>query len=288
MVALLLWQGMRILQFLIFLYYKFRFPVYQLCQKNVIDIQIQKLLLPYEEYLVKHGFEYQYAVQYGSMIVGSDLVIYKLYYYYNKEEGIHAFLETTPYKGSLQPVKLSYDTIYESKNICSTENGMAHFIPAVPKEIYLFDHYLASWTSVLEEHLKDRRIDGEEIVKQPLDKEGWLAYMTYIEHIYMDTNIKQNVAIRTTEGYRYKASFALWKFAKKSTNGYKKFSKILKQKIDTMSSDKDDTNGASQTEGLLMQMEQVYKSRGKGQNKRWFFLSIIAFSVLFSIGIFSA
>ena len=286
-VALLLWQGMRILQFIIFLYYKFRFPVYKLCQKDDIDVQVQKLLVPYEEHLLKYGFEYQYTVQYKSMIVGSDLLIYKLYYY-NEEQGIHAFLETMPYKGSLEPIKLSYETIYENKKICSTENGMAHFIPAIPKEIYLFDHYLASWSSVLEEHLKDRIIDGEKILKQPFNQEGWLAYLTYCEHIYMDANIEQNIAIKTTEGYRYKASFALWKFAKKSTNGYKKFSNILKQKIDTMPSAKDDTNVSSQTEGLLMQMQQVYKSRGKSQNKkRWFFLSIIAFSVLFLLVGFS-
>ena len=285
-VGLLLWQGMTLLQFLMFLYYKFRLPEYHVCQKDEIDTQVLKLIISYEKHLLEQGFTYKYAVHYKSMVVGSDLLIYKLYYYH-EVDGIHAFLETTPYKGSLEPIKLSYDTIYESKKICSTENGMAHFIPIVPDDVYFFDHYLSSWDSVFEAHLKDRIIDGEKIVKQPFDLDGWLAYLKYSEHIYMDANIKNNVAKRTKEGYRYKASFALWKFAKYSTQGYRKFSTILKNKVHTVTPN-DDTTMLSQTEGLVMQMEQVDKARGENSSKkRWFFISMLAFVVLFSIFGFS-
>jgi len=284
--GLLLWQGMRLLQFLMFLYYKFQVPEYHLCQKDEIDMQVLKLFEPYEKHLLSQGFEYKYVLNHKSMIVGSDIVIYKLYYY-NEVEGIHAFLETTPYKGSLEPVKLSYDTIYKSKKICTTENGMAHFIPVVPDDIYFFDHYLASWGSVLEAHIKDRVIDGEKIEKQCFDKEGWLAYLIYLEHMYIDAMIEKNIAIRTENGYKYKASFALWQFAKKSMKGYRKFSQILKNKA-MLSESVEASTKEAQTEGLLMQMEQVHKARGDKQSKkRWFFLSLFAFVVLFSIFGFS-
>jgi len=279
-VGLLLWQGMTLLQFLMFLYYKFRFPEYQLCQKDEIDAQVQKILLPYETHLLENHFEFKYIVKYKSMIVGSDLVVYKMYYY-NPTEGIHAILETTPYKGSLQPVKLSYDTIYESKRVATTENGMKHFIPVIPKEVYFFDHYLPLWENIFKAHLKDRIIDDEKIIRQPFDREGWLAYMQYSEHLYTYANVQYGIAIKTEEGYRYRASVALWNFAKETTRGYKKFSKILKMGTTETSTQ---NSIQSQTQGLISQMEQIDKRVGKSSSKmRLFILSIIAFVALFSL-----
>ncbi len=283
-VGLILWQGMTLLQFLIFLYYKFRFPDYHLSAKSDIDEEVQKILLPYEKHLLANDFVFKYAVKHKSMIVGSDLTIYKLYYY-NPTEGIHAFLETTPYRGSLQPVKLAYDTIYESKKICTTENGMEHFLPTVPKEIYFFDHYLPLWEDIFNAHLNDRRVDNEKIIKEPFDKEGWLAYLNYTEHLYADANVAYGVATKTEEGYRYRFSFALWKYAKKTLKGYRKFSKILKTNA-TLTTTENSTE--SQTQGLMAQMEQVDKQRGKGSSKiKWFVFSLLTFIALFSLFGFS-
>jgi len=36
--GLLLWQGVRLFQFLMFLYYKFQVPEYHLCKKDEIDM----------------------------------------------------------------------------------------------------------------------------------------------------------------------------------------------------------------------------------------------------------
>jgi len=284
--ALLLWQGKRILQFLMFLYYKFQVPEYHFSHKDEIDIQVLRLFEPYEKYLLSQGFEYKYALKHKSMIVGSDIVICRLYYCH-EAQGIHAFLETTPYKGSLDPVRLSFDTIYKSKKICTTENGVAHFTPVIPKDIYFYDHYLASWENVLETHIEDRAIDGEKVERQCLDREGLLAYISYSEKMYIDAMVEKNIAIRIKNGYRYRASFALWKFSKKSLEGYHRFSKILKNKAEGPESIEVSTREA-QTEGLLMQMEQVHKSRGSNQvKKRWFLISLFAFVVLFSIFGFS-
>lgn len=276
LVGLLLWQGMVLLQFFIFLYYEFRLPEFHLCEKEKIDEQVQKMITPYEKHLFEKGFVFKYAVEHESMIVGSDLIIHRLYYY-NEAEGIHATLETTPYKGSLQSIKLSYETIYESGNICVTENGVKHYVPVVPKEVYFFDHYLDAWKNVYVQHLKDRVIDGEVITRQAFDDEGWLAYMDYMENLFRAVNIENGLAKMTPKGYRYRASLGLWKLSKEMQKGYRRFSKILRDG----ENNQEDKEG--KTQGLLTQMDQVDKTRGDNSSKkRWFAISVIAFVVLFS------
>ena len=283
-VGLLLWQGMTLLQFFIFLYYKFAFPEYDLSAKSDIDEEVQKILLPYEKHLLANDFVFKYAVKHKSMIEGSDLTIYILYYY-NPTEGIHAFLETTPYRGSLQPVKLSYDTIYESKNVCTTENGMEHFLPAVPNEVYFFDHYLPLWEDIFNAHLNDRRVDGEKIIKEAFDEEGLVAYLNYMEHLHVDTNEQVGTVKRIEGGYRYRASLALWRYAKKTLKGYRKFSEILKAEATLTSTE---SSRESQIQGLMTQMEQLSKKRANGSSKeKWFVFSLLAFVALFSLFGFS-
>ena len=280
-IGLLLWQGITLLQFFVFLYYKFRLPQYHLLQRDDIEEEIWKIIAPYEKDLFEKGFVYKYALTFKSMVVGSELMIHK-FYYYNKEQGVHAFLETMPYKGSLQSVKIAFDTIYESKKICTTENGMEHFSTAIPNEVYFFDHYLASWEEVYGRHLQDREVENETILKQAFTQEGWLDYLSYSEGIYLDAFVKAGTAKRTEEGYRYIPSLALWKFTKKSVQGYRKFSKILKEKSQKIESDTLSKN--HHIEGLLTQMNQEEKARGESSNKKmWFAGSAIAFVLLFGL-----
>jgi len=230
LVGLLLWQGMTLLQFILFLYYKFRLPEFRLCDKEEIDMRVQKIISSHESYLLGKGFVFKYAVMHESMVVGSALMIHR-FYYYHEAEGAHAMLETTPYKGALQSVRISYETVYESGHICVTENGMLHHLPVAPEEIYFFDHYLADWKEIYAMHLQDRIIASETITKQPFDAEGWLAYMEYMEDLIVKATTKRGLTKITPEGYEYRVSIPLWRFAKTMQRGYRKFAKILREII---------------------------------------------------------
>ncbi|HIP45790.1 MAG TPA: hypothetical protein EYG93_10805 [Sulfurospirillum arcachonense] len=256
-VAILLWNGLTILQFFTFLYYKFRYSNFVVMDRNELDKNTQEIINPLEDFLISKGFEYQTMMVHESMIIGNAQK-YHIAYYYNPVNHVHAFVRTLPFRGALESATITYETIYESKNICTSLNGEEHNIATEPEYVYLFDHYLSSLDEVYKSHLNDRNIENEIISKEVFSSMGIVDYKTYDEHCYIEAWEKTGILKMTEYGYRFTLSWALWKFSKENIKGYKKFSKVLNG--EKTEQKKDDTQ--SQTNGILTQLKEMGKPRG--------------------------
>lgn len=281
-VAMLLWHSPTILQFLTFLYYKFRYSNFVVMDKNELDKNTQEIINPLKNFLASKGFVYQTMMIHDSMIIGNAQK-YHIVYYYNPTNHVHAFVRTLPFRGALEAATITYETIYESKNVCTSLNGEKHHIATAPDYVYLFDHYLSSLEEVYKSHLNDRNIENEIISKEVFSSTGIVDYKTYDEHSYIEAWEKTGILKMTEYGYRFTVSWALWKFSKESIKGYRKFSKMLNsEKIEQT---KDDTQ--SQTNGILTQLKEMDKPRGDSNKMMWFIGSMVAFVFLFGLFGFS-
>ncbi len=276
-VIVLLFYGHQILQFLMLLYFKFKFYESKPILAKDIAPSVLEIVAPYERFLFAKGFVRKMIIEHDDMIVGRELVYYK-FYYYQPQEGVHAFVETQPFTGALERVKLTYESLYESKHICVTVNAAKHHFPALPDEVYLFDHYLSSQEEVYQSHLKDREIEAEKLLKEPFDQEGLLAYDAYMQRAYVESFVKAGIVKYTTYGYRFIASFKVWNYAKDMIDGYKKAKKILKEKLEESKE-----NDESHIQGLLHQLDAMEKPKGESNRVLWLIGSMLAFTFLFGL-----
>jgi len=231
-----------------------------------------------EDFLLSEGFVYQHMMMHDSVMIGNTQK-YHIVYYHNPINNIHAFIKTQPFRGALEAAKISYETIYESKKVCTTINGEKHYIPVAPEYVYLFDHYLFSFSEIYTAHLNDRNIENQIVSKETFSSSGIMDYKIYEEHSYIDAWKQIGIVKTTNYGYRFAVSWALWKFSAKSISGQKKFSKVLKaEKVEQTSHD-----SQSQTNGILSQLKDMEKPRGESNKMLWFSISLIAFVFLFGL-----
>ena len=223
-ILLLLWQAQNILQFVMLLIYEFKKPKLSFISKDAIDSEILEIVKPYDEYLRENGFEFKSVLEKESDIVGSDLLAY-IFYYYNPQQNIHAFVNTTPYKGALEPVRLVYETIFESEKIAISENGNMHTLPSKPKQIYIFDHYLSSWRDSLAMHLQDRQIEGEKVAKGYFKEDNLKTFISYIDDIFTQQAINDGLVKKSKNGFKFKANLQTLKFANNMVKNMRKFAK---------------------------------------------------------------
>ncbi len=283
-IVLILWNGAVLMQFLTLLYYKFRIPTYTSIDRQEVGEEIESIIKPLEDFLLSKGFVYQSMLLHDGWLLGGDQNYYKLYYY-EKEKGIHAYIETHPYKGALQSAKISYETIYESKRECITVDGSDYGYPAIPDDTYLFDHYLGNDESVYEAHLKDREIQGEVLSKRVFTPEEFKHHIEAIEALYGKTYKEEGYIRSTSYGYRFTPSVKLWSFSKKMVKKFKRYRKVLMQSAyeenHQRKVDEENHKSKSEINSLLMQLNSMDKPRGESNKMVWFVGSMIAFAILF-------
>ena len=275
-VIFIILYGMPIIQFVTFLYYKFKYTEYERVSRESLDEGTIDTLKPLEDFLLSKGFEYKDMLQYESNIVGNNQKQYSAYYYHN-ENNVHAFVTTQSYRGALEPVAITYKTVYENGESVETVNGLKHFIQVSPASVSLYDHYLLDNEAIYLAHLNDRKENNLPITS-----------VSYTQDAIVETRQKNEISyIKSWEdaglmkvdeiGYRFRFSWATWKFSIAATKGYKKFSKYLKNHV----SEDTEYDKKSQHRALLMQLKEMEKPRGDSNKILWFGISVIAFVVLF-------
>lgn len=289
-IVLIFWNGTVLIQFLTLLYYKFRIPTYTSMDRKEIGEEIESIIKPLEDFLLSKGFIYQSMLLHNGWFLGGDENYHKLYYY-DKDRGIHAYIETQPYRGALQSAKISYGTMYESKKASMTIDGLDYGYPVIPEDIYLFDHYLGDNEKMYEAHLKDREIKGEVISYNAFKAEDLQYEHEKTEAIYIDKYEKEGYIRLTSYGYRFIPSFKLWIFSQKMVKKYKQYRKVLmqsaseeyhKEKVNEQCENKKSDNKKSEINSLLMQIDSISKPRGESNKMVWFVGSIIVFAILFA------
>ncbi len=266
--------------------HRYQKPVVSIIKKEQIDEQILESMKPFEKLLHSFGFVYQSSLKATNMQVGLDLD-HHMHYYYNPQNSVHAFINTEPNKGNLQSVLVDFTTFYESHNICITYDCFEYNFASNLKGFYIFDHYHGSFEKSYQSHLKDREIEKETIIQQCLSPKGCKDYANYaVEKIfegYVDANIMRPIS---DNKYRFKFGVALFSFVSSFLKGYEKGFKALKLAKSSISENEATSREISEKQTLIRELETEPK-KPKGENKiKWFFISLIAFGVLFfAIGI---
>ena len=276
-IAFLFLYGMALFQFLTLLYYSFEKSDFKRIEKQSVDDATLEILKPLEDFLCSKKFRYIAMVEHESSIVGNAQK-YHIAYYYNDTNGVHAFVKTQPFLGAQEPATIVYKTFFTNGRRVETVNGMKHFIPSSPKHVALYDYYLAEDEAIYLAHLKDVKKELDSVKMEPIPVEKLVAYKTQDEKEYIksweDTGI-----IKTNEnGYRFRISWAMWKFAMQSVKGQKKYANIVKNKKKDMSLSKN-----RETHAILTQLDELDKARGKSNKKLWFIVSMLFFILVLTL-----
>jgi len=278
-VAVLWYVGIPLMQFLTLLYFKFRTPEVSRFNRDEVPSDILEQISAYEQVLFGKGFVRGSVLMHDGPMVGSSHRYY-IFYYHQPQTGVHAFLETQPYAGALQPVRVMFESIYEDGRIVVTENGMKHFLLATPKEVSMYDHYLPHWEDVYQKHLDDQEEVEGVLSYSMFDDEGAEAYLNYLNQAYTEAYIANGIASKTTYGLRVRASVPAWKVSQQMVQGQKRFKKVLK----TATSSKDVlSDKSSRIQAIVTQMENIGKKRGESNPMLWFSGSVIAFVLLYGL-----
>ena len=259
-------------------------PDFNVVEREDVDESIEEIIKPHDEFLLSKGFVYQSALMYDNPQYGLELDHY-LFYYYNYQNGVHAFINTMPEKGSLEGANITYDTFYESGNICMSTDGFKYYIAVLWEGVYSFDHYYGSFEDTYNSHLKDREMENESIVKIAFSKEGLKEFEESESQRTIEAYYKAGLIKYTKNGYRFKPSLALWKYVKKFIRGYDKFAKILKEKKTPAqySESNEKSHQLSQKQALATQYETQEKPREQNNKVLWFIISMFAFVVIFAL-----
>jgi len=251
-----------------------------------IPNETQNIVKPYRDFLESQGFSYLYAYQYNNMLQRNNTPQHILYFY-NKEEHIHAFLDTTPIKGCLQPLTINYTTIYENFKVVATYDCFAHNLK-VPNSVTLFDHYHGSFEKALISHREDRKSLNEPIQTEVFSQEGCLNYSQYQIDEMFRLMQEENIIHPTANGYKFSLSIPFFKYVQKSIQGYKRAAKVLKLKQST----KQET--ASQTKqqlfyknsdmvALEQQLNEKPIEKTREQKIQTFLISGLGFVLVFGL-----
>ena len=258
----------------------------EIVMKNVkrdeIDEDVDIIIRPYEEFLLSKGFRYISALEQNSMIEKFDKK-YHVYYYYHEELGVHASLQTTPLKESIGNATISFTTFYESYKMALSYDCFAHNM-VLPNDVYLFDHYYGSFEKALESHLSDRIIEGEVIVKEALNEEGFKNYNEYMLEESISEMLNQNILTQSRDGYKFAFSIGFWKHMYYSVKGHKRAKKINSL---SMALPKSKSFQAlyqnSEEKSILRELDEKPKPSSAKGKMRTFIITGISFVLFFGL-----
>jgi len=273
-----LYIGMPLLQFLMLLYYKFQVPTMQSILRKDVPEEITKQVYPYEKVLFEKGFVRGSVLEHDGALVGGKHRIF-VFDYYHPQTYVHALLETQPYVGSLQPVRVMFESIYENGDIAVTENGMKHLLFVEPEGVKIYDHYLPDWEEVYEKHLEDRKDESRQIAPSRFDDEGFKAYLDHFNVINYQAYMDEGLMTQTDYGFRFVPSLKTWRASQAMIEGYRRFKKILQAK----QQHNDDEGIESRIAAVMTQMDVVGKKRGESNPMVWFAGSVVAFVLLYGL-----
>jgi len=259
-------------------------PDFNIVEREDVDRSIEEIIKPHDEFLLSKDFVYQSTLMYDNPQYGQELDHY-LFYYYNHENGVHAFINTMPEKGSLEGANITYDTFYESGNLCMSTDGFKYYIAALWDGVYSFDHYYGSFEEVYNSHLEDRKMENETLVKIAFSKEGLKEFEESESHRTIEAYYDAGIIKYTKNGYRFKPSLALWKYIKNFIRGYDRFAKVLKEKKtpEQFSDSSKKSHQLSQKQALNTQYETQEKPREQNNKVLWFIVSMFAFVGMFAL-----
>jgi Zn-dependent protease len=274
---------------IVFYFQDIQDPVVTIMDKDEIEETISKIIKPYEEMLFSQGFKYHSQLSITNMMVKNDTLQYS-FYYYNPSNGIHAFIDTTPFKGCLRGATISYATFYESYNIAITFDCFKHNIIADPNKIYIFDHYYGSFEKAYESHLLEREIEGEVATQQQLTTEGVNDYSIYVFREMIEKSIEKNIIKTTSNGYRFLATTSFYNYTNHLIKGYKKATNALKEhnitQRDTIEKNSDKKHSlyrSSEQIALTQQLEEKSIESSQTNKIKIFLFSALSFVLFFGL-----
>jgi len=284
--TLLLINIQTILPALILYFYNLKEPKIYMIGKDDIEENIKEIVHPYEVSLKELGFEYQTQISTTPLFDKYNNIEHS-FYYYHPIQGVHAFIDTTPIKGCLRPVSISYITFYEHQKMTISYDCFMHNIISLPENIYLFDHYFGSFEEAYKEHLKDRKIEGEKALRGALNQKGVYDYTKYMVEEMLESSIKENILKPTQDGYRFTASLPYLSHIKKSVKGYKKTAKILKKSHSRAEKDnsieKQTLFYSSEQKALEQQLDIKPKNSSRQSKIKLFIVSGLSFVLFFGL-----
>lgn len=251
-----------------------------------IPNETQNIVKPYRDFLESQGFSYLYAYQYNNMLERNNTPQHTLYFY-NEEEHIHAFLDTTPIKGCLQPLTINYTTIYKNFKVVATYDCFAHNLN-VPNSVTLFDHYHGSFEKALISHREDRKSLNEPIQTEVFSQEGCLNYSQYQIDEMFRLMQEENIIHPTANGYKFSLSIPFFKYVQKSIQGYKRAAKVLKLKQSTKQESASQTKQQlfyknSDMVALEQQLNEKPIEKTREQKIQTFLISGLGFVLVFGL-----
>ena len=124
-------------------------------------------------------------------------------------------------------------------------------------------------------HLNDVAKENSSVQKEPFTQENIVAYKIQDEKEYLQSWEDAGIIKINEEGYKFKFSWATWKFAMQSAKGQQNYAKILRKRKSV--------SKEGEPQALIAQLEEMEKPRGKSNKKLWFALSMVAFVILFGL-----
>lgn len=251
-----------------------------------IPNETQNIVKPYRDFLESQGFSYLYAYQYNNILQRNNTPQHTLYFY-NEEEHIHAFLDTTPIKGCLQPLTINYTTIYKNFKVVATYDCFAHNLN-VPNSVTLFDHYHGSFEKALISHREDRKSLNEPIQTEVFSQEGCLNYSQYQIDEMFRLMQEENIIHPTANGYKFSLSIPFFKYVQKSIQGYKRAAKVVKLKQSTKQESASQTKQQlfyknSDMVALEQQLNEKPIEKTREQKIQTFLISGLGFVLVFGL-----
>lgn len=284
--GLLLLNIQTVVSAVIFLFQNLREVVVQTIRKEDIPSNTQTIIKPYETFLYAKGFKYLYTYEYNNMLEKNETLQYTLYFY-NEDEHIHAFLNTTPMDGCLQALTITYTTLYEDYQIVSTYDCFAHNIK-VPESVSLFDHYHGSFEKSLVSHVEDRKTKNENIQTEVFNEEGCFNYIQYQIDETFNIMTAENIIHKTNNGYKFNTSLAFLKYIKHTVTGYKHAAKALI--LNKQMAQEDPTQQPrqqfyynSEMQAIAQQLDEKPIKASRQQKIKTFLYSGLAFILLFGL-----
>ena len=259
-------------------------PIITMMSRDELSESTQEIIKPYEEVLLKLGFEYQTQINSTFMVTRYDLLQESIYYYH-PVQAVHAIIDTTPMAGCLRSATISFVTFYESQNMALTYDCFIHNIIALPSNIYTFDHYYGSFKEAYTQHLKEREIEGEKALRGVLSQEGLYNYTEYLSDEMLEISLEKNIIRSTEEGYKFSLSLPFLSYINNSIKGIKKARQSLKKYLQTkeVSPQKQTLFYSSEQKALEQRLEEKPKESTKSNKIKLFIFSAITFAILFGL-----
>ena len=284
-ISVLLINFQTILLVIIVYFYGIKDSTITMLEKNEIDDNIKEMILPYELTLFELGFEYQTQVS-STLVFSKHDNLQHSFYYYHPIKGVHALIDTTPIKGCLRPLTVSYITFYESQHMAISYDCFGHNIISIPHNIYLFDHYHGSFKTAYTSHLKNREIEGEIALREALNQEGLYNYTKFMIDETMENAIKENIMNPTQNGYKFSASLAFVNYVHRLVKGYRRAKKAIKENnklIDVSQGEKRELYSSSEQYVLSQQLDEKPIVSSKESKVKIFLISVVTFVLFFGL-----